>query len=164
MRCQREADVISNYLLAIITDSLIRIVDHFQWITFIRIMLIPLEESTIPLEASYSLRVSFAFLYIICIFKIEFSTIIASCKKKFDILEYFTIILIRRITQKNKLCSTDNIQMPTHFRRYRQPIKQTINTELWYFFDSYNSLQLYNVSLSMFELRQHVIIVSILRL
>ena len=49
--------------------------------------------------------------------------------------------------------------MPAHFWRYRQLLKQTLNIELYFFF---KTLLLHNISLLMFELRQHVIIVSYL--
>ena len=47
-RINDHSRVISDLHWAIITDSLIRFVDHLHRITFVTIMLIPLEESTTP--------------------------------------------------------------------------------------------------------------------
>ena len=101
-------------------------------------MLIPLEESTTPLRASYSLRVPFAFLYIQCIFKINFLTIITiitCCNMTLDVFEYFFMILIFRTVQKKKLCPADNFQIPIDFWRYRLfygaiSLKTKLNMEL----------------------------------
>ena len=79
---------------------------HLYRINFVTLMLIPLEEFMTPLEDSYFLHIFFAFLYILCTFKIIFLliiTITTSCNKTLDILEYFTMILICRIVQKKTL-------------------------------------------------------------
>ena len=122
-------------------------------------MLIPLEEFMTPLEDSYFLHIFFAFLYILCTFKIIFLliiTITTSCNKTLDILKYFTMILICRIVQKKTLL---NRQFSNVNKLLAVSSAHTTNTK-------YGTLTLfcrleitavkYNIYCLMFKLRQHL--------
>ena len=87
------------------------------------------------MQASYFLRVFFAFLYILCVFKINFLTIITmvkNCNMTLDVLKYFTMIIIYRIVQKK------NFAQQTIFKCQHtvELIKQTLNMEHCQFFAS----------------------------